>query len=519
MGEPLGVDQRTPDLVADEEQHELAHALRSGIDAMREAARAYRWTLPNAGEQEAVDIPNNAGGYMTGFEKRILSTDLLDVWQRTIRATARLPFRNAIKYSDWDPALVGLPATETQAFSPGWIQSITKDGETFAAYAQRMFEQALFDGISFSLVDNDPRTFASAAERIAAKARPYVVSLKRRDLRWLETELTPSGEIRLKAICFRQPEVGESTVDTASGQLHCGCDETRKVVLAGYPAAPGQPELPVRTYVYAVGKKADGSEDWTEIPGRRAFIKPDNPTDRLYDIPLVPHYGQRTAPWRGHSPYLGTAETARVLWDIRSRLISMGQEASEIHFHESGVAIPGDNKSGDKLPGVLHSTYHQTTDPNGKFSIHEIEGKSGAFLMKLCDMLERNIERAHARLSAEKTAGPVTATEINLVGVEASSELEGRVILQEAAWDKIFGYLALLAGHSKRNGTVTIPHDFGLPSSEMEINQADFLAGLMSPRAYVEEKERNGLYKDGFDKEREIAWLEAAIERQNGIGT
>lgn len=506
MGD-LDVDTCTPDLAADEADHDLNRALRAGVEAMRSAARQFKWMLPNPGEMEEIDLTGN-GSRWTLYKLRVDTADLPDVWAGTIADIAALPFRSEIKYAGWDPELIGRPEEDDDT-KRGWIDSITPDGETFAAFAQRQFETALFEGVSFSLVDNDPRTFESVAARKAAGGRPYVVSLSRSDLRWLLVRHTAAGTIELRAVCFKQPCTATADPDPASGTLKFETTETRKLIVAGSPGDParGIPETPVRTYIYVYDEQ---ERKWVEDPAQRAQITPNDPADRLYEIPLVPHYGDRIGPWRGRSPYKGTAETMRVLWVVRSQLLGLAREASQIHYHESGVASYTDPATGvPALVGSQNSTYHSSTDPQAKFTMQEVEGKAAATLMKLCDALRTDIERAHQRLSADKTTGPVTATEINLVGVTASSKLEQRVILQEAAWQKILGYMALLAGHGQRNGKVSIPHDFGLPNAAMDRNRDLFIAGKLSPANYFAEAVRVGDFGDDFNEAQELAWHEA----------
>lgn len=508
-----GVDERSDWLKADEERHELADALRQGVPAMRKHAEEYRFMRPQPGEMTPVEVGGSAD--FTLYNLRVENSDLPNPWADSIRGIARLPFRSRIITVGWDEELVGKTLTDDKGLLlghvPGWTDTLTAEGQSLDEYAYETFEDALFDGVVYSFVDNDPRTFPDPASRKAAGAQPRVTKFRRRDVIRITLELR-NGVPRLKQIVLNQPQ---SQVDVSDP--NAWVDEStpaRKVVTAGDPDADRKtnPEArKVRTQVYLQNDKGE----WYEDASLRYQITPDNPLDELLDIPLVPHYTNRTGAYRGDSPFLDTAWTEGVIWNINSWLTNLAREASLTHVHESGVMI--DEKT--KAPLVKDSNtgrYHWSSDPAAKMEVHEMQGTALKAIRELIDWKIRYIEKAHHDIQSEKPSGPVTAREITLEGVHASSALEGWVLRQEQAWKRILDLMALLGGLPKR-GLVSIPHDFGLPNTGMERNLQLFLGDKMSELNYFNEAKRAGdVDETTFDFSHEMAWHRARRSAESG---
>lgn len=497
------VDDWTKWVKEDEDDHQLARALREGAPAMKRHALQNEFMLPNPGEMRLVEI----GGSKTTtlYELRVRRSDLPNPWADSIRATASLPFSAAISLDGWDEELAGKTNNDANGKViervPGWVDTITPEGQTLDEYAAETFEDALFEGICFSFVDNDPRKFPDPQSRRLAGAQPRVTKLLRNDLRRIHLELR-NGVPRLVQIAFKH---AIPVVDVADPNAWSDfAVDARKVVTAGNPDLPkGHPGRQVTTRVY-VPKPGGGWQEDVNAAGR---IIPDNPQDELVDIPLVPHYTKRTGAYRGRSPYLDTAWMEASLWNHNSELSGLAREAALVHVHESGVMI--DQKTQKPLLGdTANARYHWSTDPQAGMTLLEMQGTALKGIRELIEWKVRLIEKAHHQLQTEKPTGPVTAREITLEGVRASSALEMWVIFQERAWKRILDLCVLLGGLQKR-GMVSIPHDFGLPSAGMDRNHQLFLGDKMSPRNYWGESKRAGdVDEKTFDMEAEINWAE-----------
>lgn len=498
----------------DEMRHDLASALREGVPAMRRKAQQYQYMRPNPGEMEIVEIGGPTGvstsgqtrisgrGSFTLYQLRIDRSDLPNPWADSIRSTARLPFRSRIVLSGWDDELQGVSVTDDKDVeierTPGWVDSMNSEGQGLDEYMAEQFEDKLFRGIVYTFVDNDPRTFDSVADRRKAGARPRVTKLLRRNFRRVTLE-ERNGELRLKQIVFEQPL---RTLDISDP--NAWIDETKialKVVTAGDPDATVKSLRQVTTRLYVPNDKSEYIEDTS----KRGAIVPDNPTDELVDIPLVPHYAIRTGPYRGDSPYLNSAWTQNVIWNHNSEMGNLAREASLMFVHESGVLVS--EKTGLPLrQDTRNARYRWSSLEGATLTIGEVQGTALASIAAFIEAKTNQVERAHHQIRTEKPAGPVTAREITLEGVQASSALEMWVLFEEKAWTKILTLMALLGGLPKR-GTATIPHDFGLPSSGVERNHQLYLGGMMSPKNYWNEARRAGdVDERGFDYAYEVSW-------------
>lgn len=506
-----GIDEQSDWIKEDEAAHELADALRRGVEAMRAHAEQYRFMKPNPGEMEMVEI--GGAKSFSLYQLRIENSDLPNPWAESIRATARLPFRSRIITVGWDDELVGKTVADAKGLLvehiPGWTDTLTAEGQSLDEYAAETFEDALFEGVVYSFVDNDPRTFPDPASRKAAGAQPRVTKFRRRDVRRITLE-TRHGVPRLKQIVLNQPK---PTVDVSDPNAWVDeCRPSRMVVTAGDPDAdrktnPDARKVRTQTYLQ------DDAGIWREDTSLRRQITPDNPLDELLDIPLVPHYSNRIGPYRGACPYRDSAWTQEIIWKINSWMVGLAREATLTHIHESGVMV--DQKTGQPVLGdTRNARYHYSTEPAAQMAVHEMEGTALKSVRELLEWKIRLVEKAHHQIQTEKPTGPVTAREITLEGVHASSALEMWVLFQEQAWKRILDLMALLGGLPKR-GVVSIPHDFGLPNTGMERNQHNFLGGFMSPVNYWNEAKRAGdVDERTFDFQAEVDWY----EKQHGSG-
>ncbi len=536
---PAKSDRNTVDtpsswIEADEERHQLAAALRIGTQAMKAAASRWEWMRPNPGELEivplgAVDNATISGPGLTGhsptgeftvYDLRVDRSCMPNAWRGAILDTARLPFRKRIKLEGWDPELMGVDTQDEDGTVtnriPGWVDDIDGEGQTFDEWAAGGFEDSLFDGIIYGFVDQDDREFPDPASRAAAGARPYVTKLSRGDLVRITIGRSETGVPRILQLVFKQPLTETDVADPNDWKETV--TEAVKVVTAGelLHEDPEQPEritghIPIITRIYT---KEEGEDDFVEREDLAGTITPENPDDarRFLDVPLFPLYGDRISPWRGQSPYLDSAHTQACVWNHVSEMLEKARSTSLAYLHESGVQVEkAGGEATDAEPVQLdnHSLrYRWSTDAAARLSFAEQSGESLKALREVIEWLINVIEKAHHQINADRPTGPVTAREITLEGVHASSALEMMVIFQEAGWKQILDAMAILGGHQQL-GTVSIPHDFGLPNTGMERNHSLFLGGNMHPKNYWREAQRNAdVHETEFDLEAELELFE-----------
>lgn len=526
------VDERSPWLAEDDAAHELATTLRKGVPAMREAAKEWQFMRPNEGELEIVPLGGQevsgveyegvAGlqptedSEFTVYDLRVDRSTMPNVWADSIRDTARLPFRSRIVLKGWDPELVGETRTDSEGEVlediHGWTDNLDGEGRSLDEWAAEAFEHALFEGIVFGFVDNDPRSFPDPESRRRAGGRPYCTMLRRKDLQWLILETGPNMVPRVRAVAFAQPIREVSVEDPNAWQ-----DESIpaiKVVLAGEElldeAGRRVATTPVRVRVYVEQENGEYEHD----PSRDAEIRPDRPEDRLLDIPLVPLYGKRLSPYRGESPYLDSATMQQAVWIQCSELQQKAREVSLGWLHESGVPGETPNSSQPIQRANPNLRYRSSTNPQARLTMVESRGEVLKELRSLIAWFTEQIQSSHNQIRSERPTAPVTAREITLEGVQASSALEMMVVFQEAGWKRILDLMVLLGGLPSK-GTVEIPHDFGLPNAGIQRNHELFMVGKMTAKNHWQEKVRAGdVHETEFDLEAEIELEKAGQEME-----
>lgn len=511
------IDKRQKWIQDDEDLHELNRDLREGTLAMRRRAKQFKYLQPNPGEVESttgadgftshnLTSVNVNGQELNLYHQRIDRSPLVNVWKQTIDDIARLPFRARIDLEGWDEVLSGVDGDPEKGTAriAGWVDNMDGEGRSIDEYQQLAFADALYEGIVFSFVDNDPREFDSKAARDAAGARPWCTKLKRGDLLALFWEIRDARPWLVELRFWqKQPKLNIADPNDWTDEAVPAI----KRVLAGDPnAAPGSPERKVRVEVYV---QTEGeSTDYIHDPKQDATIEPDNPADELVAIPLVVKPSNRVGPWRGHSPFLDTAWLQASIWAHDSELGGLARQVSTQVWFEAGSSLePGE--SGGKVKPGGHGTYRWTSSDSASLTLLESSGKPFESVQSLVTMRTEQIREAHHDISTRKPV-QVTATESTLEGVHASSAIEGWLILAERGWWQELDLMALLGGLSKR-GTVSIPHDFGLPASGIERNQALYLAGKLTAENFFPEKVRHG----DLDEKRFKLDLELAREKED----
>jgi hypothetical protein len=517
------VDTVEPWIQEDIDRHHLPNALRKGVPEMRRLALECQYMWPNPGELEQLNLGSSGspttrgalGSNFTLYGLRVARAYLSNVYADTLADFSRIPFRSSVVFDGWSEELQGstLKTAAGKAVTvKGWKDNVDGTGYSFNEYAHARFEDKLFDGIAYTFIDNHPGIFNSPAERRLAKAWPRLYCLRRSDIRNFILE-ERDGVPRIKQLSFVQPL---TLIDASNiANVRAVTVDTRKVVVAGDPMAErGSPERKVRTFTFV---RSDGRDPWQEIVERRGFISPDNPLDEMLDIPLVPHYAARRGPFRGDSQFLNTAWIQSAIWNHNSERTGLAREASLTFVTRTGVPQTYDVNNAPVLLDTRNMRYFESSDASASTSIAEVSGSSLASLKELIEEQKADIRAAHHQIFVERPSGPVTATEITMEGVHASTNLEMQVVFEEHAWQKICEVVSLLAGWTER-GTASIPHDFGLPAADLDRNDQLFTTGNMSPESYWKERVRAGSLGDDFNLEKEVAWWEKHQKEQASMG-
>lgn len=522
----LTVDTVDPALIAAEHRHELPRALRAGTPAMQEAAIDHsKWMWPLNGELTIVPLaandPSAGGKHVHGentvFDLRVRNSVLPDAWMSTIEQAAALPFANRIQLTGFDVELAGEDVTDASGQmvkrTPGWVDNIDGEGQTFDQWAAGAYLESMVNGVAFGFTDMDSRSFNLVAARKAAGGRPYLTLIKRSDLVWMVLEQTPAGK-RLAAVAFRQP-ITKHDFSNPNDRKN-KTTPAIKVVIAGRVDEDGT-IVPVTTQLWVEDSEGDFIQDAT----KDGKITPPLQADAkdFLDIPLRPLYGRRTGPWTGESPYIRTADLAAELWRLSSQASQAAMELSLAYLFETGVPPIAKETGGENAvpinPESTTARYRSSTFENAKLTWAQQNPEAVEALDRRVATKTSELEKAHRALDSDRTAGPVTAREINVQEVHSSGELENRVIWHEAGWNQILTDFAILGGHSLR-GRVSISHDFGLPAEDFESLWDGYKLGVVQAANVFEEARRHNRIAPSFDIKLEIA---AEKERNKRLDT
>ncbi len=523
----LKVDTVDPALIAAEQRHALPRALRAGTPAMQEHAHHWRFMRPLNGELSIVPLAvgksenwnlgsgsHGPHGPHTVYDLRVENSVLPDVWMSTIEQAAALPFANEIQLTGFDVELAGEDVTDPSGQlakrTPGWVDNVDGEGQSFDQWAAGAYLEAMVNGICFGFTDMDSRSFSTVAARKAALGRPYLTLIKRSDLRWMALETTPTG-LRLAAVAFLQPIKTQDFSDPNDRTVEA--TKAIKVVVAGRLEEDGS-VTPITTQLWVEDSEGDFIRDTT----KDGKITPPLQADAkdFLDIPLRPLYGRRTGPWTGESPYIRTADLAAELWRLSSQASQAAMELGLAYLFETGVPPSAKEAGGENAepinPESTMARYRSSTDTDAKLTWAQQAAECVEALDRRVATKTSELEKAHRALDSDRTSGPVTAREINVQEVHSSGELESRVIWHEAAWNQIMMDFAILGGHSPR-GRVSISHDFGLPSEDIDGLSELFKLNKVRAANYWPEARRHNRIGEDFDIKLEIAAEKDAEKR------
>lgn len=509
---PNRVATRTAWLDEDDREHELNLALRAGTAEMRRLSAAKKYLKPNGNEDVVLSKEGD-----TLFQRRINRSWLRNTWAFTIAQIARMPFRSRIQVKGYDVELQGQlserapgsmePGAQDSPRIYGWIDDMDGTGLNIDKWAQQNFATALFEGICYAVVDMDSKRFGSLADRRAANARPYVTTVRRSDLVNIVMG-SYNGVPRPLMVTIRCVE-GVQDISDPNQWI----DDQRtiwKVFLAGSRDAPvGSDARKVRVHTFY----EEGKKGYVEDLARRFFIVPDDPSKEMFDIPIVPLYGEIVSPFRGKSPFIETAFAQLSIWTTDSELRGLLREAAQTFVHLSGQGA-GDTQA---TAETVERRFVQSTDPQSHLDIVEIEGKAAAVLMRDIADTAQYIKESHNVVNSQEQTGPVTAREITLEGVHASSALELWVIQHEHGWTRVLDMMALIGGLPSR-GSATIPHDFGLPSAGLEDLVKLYIERRVTAANFWREMKNAGRVGDDFDIALELAAEERDAARLDSLG-
>lgn len=480
-------------------KRDLTETLWKGTEAMREAARRYHWMWPSEGEGKMVKAgpvttsmvatASGSAGMVTRYELRIRESYLENYWLEGVLGAASMPFRRPWKVDGWHPLLTG-SLVDGKLVKPGWLHNADRAGRT----AEQMLYDALAlaeaHGMDLILVDLPPATVPDS------RRRPYWSGVRASKL--LEAVVGDAdGMPRLEVARIERTRTRRD--QTKAWRPAEEPETIAKVYYAGsLDAAAGTDDAKVHCEIY----DADGNFEETLV------VEP--PTGELRDIPLVPIYGGRTAPYEAEPPYYDQAEAQASHWRKKSRHDWKIRHIASTVLKMTGVNFDLENPGGGA--GVDDDAIAWAADPAADIDYIETSGEALAALVNDLENVKKSIREGTMQSTLSRPSGDVTAFEIGVAAVRANSRIEADTVFLQASAAQLYEYTSILGGLSDR-GSISIPHDFGIPQAGIENAAKLYEKGKLTPEGFLPVAKEAGWFPDNWSVEDEVQRLAASTQR------
>lgn len=492
-----------------QEDHDLRAmplVLEEGLPALKRDARqapgstagsqAYAW--PGPGEMQYKEIGGRK--LKTIYESKIDAARLENVWRESLAAAAALPFVNVPSAEGWPASIQG----SDDGATTGFVDSVDEEGRDLHAYWADLFFWKLVSGIDYTLVEM-PREEGGAAYWVPIRAGQVleVVTLNQAGrlrpvearIAWSPTAPTgprddpdnwPKAESKTVVRVYRVSEIVPE--DDFGGGAPGGSVHFRESVQADVGDS--------RQWVWI-------TDDWLPLVAARGVMT---------EIPLIPYYGNRVAPYRGRPGFQDTASLQMSLW----RKI-LDYDERERRDARNLVAIAGAKRSETSFDGTAYWLPKGAT-----LNLAETTGAALGALRSSHEEIRSQIRTGNLRPITASPQTTRTATEIAVQKLGADSLLEMWVLLDMASMVQALTFTAILngsAGDSPETfvpGSVDLPHDFGLGSQGMESLWSGYIKSngvLVPPSVVWPEAKRHQWIGETVKAEEVIAEVEANLKK------
>lgn len=449
----LKVNEQSPQVTAMSANWPIVAALIGGTKAMRAAGESYLPKWPN----------EEADSYKTRKE----TATLFPAFSRTLGVMAGKPFAKALTLGEDVPPQIA-----------EWMQDCDLEGRNLHTFASEMMEEVLGYGLAGVLVDY-PRVgpIRTLAEERQIGARPYLVKVEHNQiLGWKAKRV--NGVMKLTQLRLAE------TAEEDDGEYGVKTVERVRVL------TPGAWEL------WRKGEKED-------------YVKIEEGTTSLDEIPFVPFYGRRTGFMMGVSPLMDLAYLNVKHWQSQSDQDTILHVARVPILFMSG--FPDDK---EVTVGASAAVKTENTDGDMKYVEHTGSAiEAGRDSLK--DLEEQMIQTGAELLIAQP--GNRTATEANNDAEANKSELQ-RIV--EAFEDSLDQCLQFVADWAKlgEGGKVSVFKDFAAGSLSDAAGQlilAFQQGGLITKKTAILQAQRIGVLSPDIEPDEE---LEAVADEGPALG-
>jgi hypothetical protein len=432
------VSTRSPAFEADEKLRAMPLALAGGLAALKEDAKKtgkqlYAW--PGPGEL-AIERTNPKS--QTIYDTKIDAARLDNVWLESLSAAGSAPFVNEPTLEGWPPSIQPVEGES------GFVDAVDDQGRSLHSFWADAFYWKMVAGIHYIVIDLPPDLGFDAYWTSFPASNVLDVATTVQDGRARATEARLFWP-RTKTVIppnddpdnWRRPESAQVVRVYRVSELVTGN--------AGGPAYFRDAIL--KTSGDTVRWEWD-SDDWSPIEAKGGNV--------LSDLPIVPLYGKRVAPFRGRPPFRDTASLQMALWRK-----TLDYDARERRDARNLLTITGAKQGQGSFDG---NAYWLPDGASAK--LHETTGAALEALRESQQALKADIRAGNLRPIISDPQVSKTATEIAVSRLTADSWLEMSVLMDLASLSVALRMTAALNGEDGSGGTIDLPHDFSLNKSE-----------------------------------------------------
>lgn len=483
-----------------QEKRALTETLWSGTEAMRDAARHGHWMWPGEGEGKMIkagpiktattgSAAQTAGGMVTRYEMRVRESVLEPLWTEGVKGAAAMPFRRPWSLTGWSALILGSYREQDngqrELVKPGLVHNADMAGRTLYQMLHQGFELAEAHGMDFLLVDMPGEDVPES------RRRPYLAGIRASDMLDCVVEHR-YGQPRLEVARFvrRSAARNEELKWRPSGEP----EMVAKVYYAGALDAPaGSDDAKVHCEIY----------DEEGILTETIVVEP--PRGELREIPVVPIYGGRTAPYEADPPYYDQAEMAASYWRKLSRSDWKVRNIAATVLGMTGVDFDTE-KPGGGAGNKDEDAVIWVADPQGTIDYLETTGAAISALHDDLERVKKSIREGTMQATLSRPAGDVTAFEIGVGTVRANARIEADAVFLEGSAQKALEFASILWGLPER-GSVAVPHDFGMPQAGIDQAADLYKSGKLTPEGFFPLAKAASWFPDNWDEMAEIARL------------
>jgi hypothetical protein len=443
------VNTPTAEYEALEKRRALPRALMGGTLAMREQATTY---LPQW-EGEKGGAPGKSG-----YQRRLHTATLEPFYQEAVKDLAGRVFSKPVTLSEDVPEAIRGSEVKTPADSESLWENIDNAGRDGHVFCRDVFEGAIAEGMECILVDHTPAPEPATpgapvlvADAKAAGVRPYWVQVHAGAI--IESLVALDGGTPV----LQRARIREEAFVTDGQWAQKRVDRVRVLHRGNWRLAKEAAGYHARWELHEKIVGDNGKEDWVRIDAGE--FRP------LTEIPLVPIYTGRAAPWVAYPPLEDLAWNNCRHWQKQSHLdLNLFITAVNI-FTGTGIDDEGVNRVEEA--GIAPGAFWSTSQPDAEFGNIQWNADISKALQDDLDRLEESMKR-QAREPLMPRTGDRTATAEAISEARTHSLLESWAIVLEDAIELALGYTAQYLGEDS-GGSCSVNRRFGFVGNVPEM--------------------------------------------------